>query len=276
MRETPMVASRSIGFLGGGNMGEALIKGMLISGRFEASQIGVSDISKDRLDHLHHTYQVSTATGNQELAAGSDVIVLAVKPQQVENVLGEIDGSLDHLPLLISIAAGVPIATLEHSFGKPLPVIRVMPNTPALVLAGASAIAAGTHAGADHLAIAKELFDAVGLAVEVEESQMDAVTGLSGSGPAYVFLFMEALIDAGVLMGLSRQVARDLAVHTCLGSAKLMADSGEHPGVLKDRITSPGGTTIHGLNILESRGLRGMLMDAVAAATRRSKELGKK
>jgi pyrroline-5-carboxylate reductase len=271
-----MVASERLGFIGGGNMGEALIKGLLISGRFDASQIGVSDISQERLDHLHNTYQVSTVAGNRELAAGSDLIVLAVKPQQVGDVLGEINASLDHLPLMISIAAGVPIATLEQSLGKPVPVIRVMPNTPALVLAGASAIAAGTHASADHLAIAKVLFEAVGLVVEVEESHMDAVTGLSGSGPAYVFLFMEALIDAGVLMGLSRPVARDLAVHTTLGSAKLLAESGEHPGVLKDQITSPGGTTIHGLTILESGGLRGMLMDAVEAATRRSEELGKK
>jgi len=271
-----MVASERIGFIGGGNMGEALIKGLLISGRFDASQIGVSDISQERLDHLHNTYQVSTVAGNRELAAGSDLIVLAVKPQQVGDVLGEINASLDHLPLIISIAAGVPIATLEQPLVKSVPVIRVMPNTPALVLAGASAIAAGTHASADHLAIAKVLFEAVGLVVEVEESQMDAVTGLSGSGPAYVFLFMEALIDAGVLMGLSRPVARDLAVHTTLGSAKLLAESEEHPGVLKDQITSPGGTTIHGLTILESGGLRGMLMDAVEAATRRSEELGKK
>ena len=271
-----MVASERIGFIGGGNMGEALIKGLLISGRCGASQIGVSDISQERLDHLHKTYQVSTVVSNPELAAGSDLIVLAVKPQQVGNVLGEINASLDHLPLMISIAAGVPIATLEQLLDKPLPIIRVMPNTPALVLAGVSAIAAGTHASADHLAMARVLFEAVGLVVEVEEGHMDAVTGLSGSGPAYVFLFMEALIDAGVLMGLSRPVARDLAVHTTLGSARLLAESGEHPGVLKDQITSPGGTTIHGLTILESGGLRGMLMDAVEAATRRSEELGRK
>jgi pyrroline-5-carboxylate reductase len=257
-------------------MGEALIKGLLQSGRFDANRIRVSDISKERLDYLHNTYQVSTVTGNQELAAGSDLIVLAVKPQQVGDVLGEINESLDHLPLMITIAAGVPIATLEQSFGKPVPVIRVMPNTPALVLAGASAIAAGTHASADHLAIAKVLFEAVGLVVEVEESHLDAVTGLSGSGPAYVYLFVEALIDAGVLMGLSRPVARQLAVQTTLGAAQLLAESGEHPGALKDQITSPGGTTIHGLTILEGGGMRGMLMDAVEAATRRSEELGRR
>ena len=271
-----MVASKTIGFIGGGNMGEALIKGLLQSGHFDASHIRVSDISQDRLHHLRDTYKVSISADNGEVVGGSDVIVLAVKPQQVGHVLAETHASLEHLPLLISIAAGVPIASLEQKFDKPIPVVRVMPNTPALVLAGVSAIAGGTHTKPEHLAMARALFEAVGVVVEVDETQMDAVTGLSGSGPAYVFLFMEALIDAGVLMGLSRPVARALAVHTTLGSAKLLADSGEHPGVLKDQITSPGGTTIHGLTILESGGLRGLLMDAVEAATRRSEELGKK
>jgi pyrroline-5-carboxylate reductase len=271
-----MVASKTIGFIGGGNMGEALIKGLLQSGHFDANRIRVSDISQDRLNHLRDTYKVSISADNGELAGGSDVIVLAVKPQQVGDVLAETHASLEHLPLLISIAAGVSLASLEHKLDKPVPVVRVMPNTPALVLAGVSAIAGGTHTKSEHLAVARALFEAVGVVVEVDETQMDAVTGLSGSGPAYVFLFMEALIDAGVLMGLSRPVARDLAVHTTLGSAKLLAESEEHPGVLKDQITSPGGTTIHGLTILESGGLRGMLMDAVEAATRRSEELGKK
>ena len=271
-----MAADQRIGFIGGGNMGEALIKGLLNSGRFDANQIRVSDISQDRLQYLWDAYQVPIIIGNEELAAGSDVIVLAVKPQQIKDVLADINASLEHLPLMISIAAGVKIATLEQSLDKHVPVVRVMPNTPALVLAGASAIAAGTHANDNHLAIAKVMFEAVGLVVEVEESHMDAVTGLSGSGPAYVFLFVEALIDAGVLMGLPRPVARDLAVQTTLGSSKLLLESGENPGALKDQITSPGGTTIHGLNILERGGIRGILMDAVAAATRRSEELGKK
>jgi pyrroline-5-carboxylate reductase len=258
-----MVASKTIGFIGGGNMGEALIKGLLKSGSFDASHIRVSDISQDRLHHLRDTYQVSIFADNGELAGGSDVIVLAVKPQQVGDVLAETHASLEHLPLLISIAAGVPIASLEQGIAKPVPVVRVMPNTPALVLTGVSAIAGGTHTDSEHLAVARALFEAVGVVVEVDETHMD-------------YLFVEALIDAGVLMGLSRPVARDLAVQTTLGAAKLLAESGEHPGALKDQITSPGGTTIHGLTILESGGMRGMLMDAVEAATRRSEELGKK
>ncbi len=271
-----MIASKTLGFIGGGNMGEALVKGLLVSGRFDASRIRVSEISQQRLQQLRETYQVSIAADNAELASGADVIVIAVKPQQMGDVLAEIKDSLDHLPLLISIAAGVGLARIEQVLGKPIPVVRVMPNAAALILASASAIAGGTHAEPDHLNVTRMLFEAVGLVVEVDEAHMDAVTGLSGSGPAYVCLFMEALIDAGVMVGLSRPVARDLAVQTTLGAAKLMAVGDAHPAVLKDQITSPGGTTIHGLAVLETGGMRGMLMDAVAAATRRSKELGKK
>jgi pyrroline-5-carboxylate reductase len=271
-----MIASKKIGFIGGGNMGEALIKGLLVSGRLDASLLMVSDISQQRVHHLQETYKVVIAADNVELASGVDVIVIAVKPQQVDDVLAEIRARLEQLPLLISIAAGVGLAYIEQGLGKPTPVVRAMPNTPALILAGASAIAGGTYAESDHLALARELFESVGLVVEVDEIHMDAVTGLSGSGPAYVFFFMEALIDAGVMMGLSRAVARDLAVHTTLGAAKLMAESDAHPAALKDQITSPGGTTIHGLAVLEAGGMRGLLMDAVAAATERSEELGKK
>jgi len=271
-----MVTSKKIGFVGGGNMGAALLRGLLQSGQFDAGQLMVSDISQQRLQYLKDTYKVSVFTHNEEVATGSDVLIIAVKPQQVEDILGQISTHIDHLPLVISVAAGVDLATIEQGLGKPVPVIRVMPNTPALVLAGVSAIAGGTHADGDHLALARVLFESVGRVVEVDESHMDAVTGLSGSGPAYVLLFMEALIDAGVLVGLSRQVARDLAVQTTLGAAKLLLDNNTHPATLKDQIASPGGTTIHGLSLLESGGIRGMLMQAVAAATERSKELGKK
>jgi len=271
-----MVTSKKVGFIGGGNMGTALLKGLLQSGQCDAGQLMVSDISQQRLEYLQGTYKVSVSTRNEEVATGSDVLFLAVKPQQVKEILAEIGTHIDHLPLVISVAAGVEIATIEQGLGKPVPVIRVMPNTPALVLAGASAIAGGSHANADHLAVARVLLESVGLVVEVDESHMDAVTGLSGSGPAYVLLFIEALIDAGVLMGLSRQVARKLAVQTTLGAARLLLDNDSHPAALKDQITSPGGTTIHGLAVLENGGIRGMLMEAVAAATEQSKELGKK
>jgi pyrroline-5-carboxylate reductase len=271
-----MLDSKKVGFIGGGNMGEALIKGLLGSARLAAQQILVSDVSQDRRHYLQGTYQLSTFADNGEVAGSSDVIVLAVKPQQMADVVADISTKIEHLPLVISIAAGVTIATLERGLGKPVPVTRVMPNTPALVLTGASAIAGGTHANSDHLAMTRMLFEAVGLVVEVDEAHMDAVTGLSGSGPAYVYLFIESLIDAGVSMGLSRPVARDLAVQTTLGAAKLAAESDSHLAALKDQITSPGGTTIEGLSVLERQGMRGILMDAVAAATRRSKELGKK
>lgn len=269
-----MLASKKIGFIGGGNMGEALVKGLLASGRLTAEQIEVSDISQERLSHLRENYQVATTTDNTKLSAAADVIVLAVKPQHLDPLLAEISIRLDHQPLLISIAAGVPLRHLQQGLGRPLPLIRVMPNAPALVLAGASAMAAGPHANADHLATARLLFEAVGRVVEVKEQDMDAVTGLSGSGPAYILLAMEALIDAGVLMGLSRPLARELVMQTTAGTARLLDASEGHPAALKDQITSPAGTTIHGLAVLERGGVRGLLMEAVAAATRRSRELG--
>jgi pyrroline-5-carboxylate reductase len=271
-----MVGSKKIGLIGGGNMGEAIIKGLLQSGHFDTSQITVSDISRDRLTYLQNHYQLSTSSDNGKVARASDVIILSVKPQQMGDVLGEIHGQVQHLPLVISIAAGVTIAAIEQVLGTAVPVVRVMPNTPALVLTGATAIAGGAHANSDHLATARMLFESVGLVVEVDESHMDAVTGLSGSGPAYVFLFIEALTDGGVLMGLPRPVARDLAVQTTMGAAKLAANSDSHLAALKDQITSPGGTTVHGLAVLESGGMRGILMEAVEAATQRSRELGKK
>jgi pyrroline-5-carboxylate reductase len=271
-----MVGSKKIGLVGGGNMGEALVRGLLQSGHFDTSQITVSDISRDRLNYLQDNYQVTTLSDNGKMARASEVIILAVKPQQMGDVLSEINGQVEHLPLVISIAAGVTIAAIEQRLIKGVPVVRVMPNTPALVLTGATAIAGGSQATRDHLATTRVLFESVGLVVEVDEAHMDTVTGLSGSGPAYVYLFMEALTDAGVFMGLSRPVARDLAVQTTLGAAKLAANSDSHLAALKDQITSPGGTTIHGLAVLESGGMRGLLMEAVEAATQRSRELGKK
>jgi pyrroline-5-carboxylate reductase len=271
-----MLASKKVGFIGGGNMGEALIKGLLASGRLEVGQVIVSDISLERLGYLKETYQVVTITGNAELVRAADVLILAVKPQHLDAVLAEINTSLDHQPLVISIAAGVPLARLEQALGGKVPLIRVMPNTPALVLAGASALAAGPQASADHVAITRFLFEAVGLVVQVTEAHLDAVTGLSGSGPAYILLVMEALIDAGVRVGLPRPVARDLVVQTTMGTAKLLAAGEQHPAALKDQVTSPAGTSIHGLTVLEVGGVRGLLIDAVAAATRRSEELGKK
>ena len=206
----------------------------------------------------------------------ASIVVLSVKPQAMNRLLEEIKPALDESKLVISIAAGVPIEAIERKVGHGIRIIRTMPNTPALVGAGATALAPGEHATEADLVQAKALFEAVGMAVVVEEPLLDAVTGLSGSGPAYIFLIIEALADGGVKAGLARDQAQELAAQTVLGSAKLLIETGEHPGRLKDQVTSPGGTAIAGLHTLEAGGLRTTLMDAVEVATNRSRELGKK
>jgi pyrroline-5-carboxylate reductase len=211
---------------------------------------------------------------NAEVARDSDVVVLCVKPQILDQVLRGIAQEVTGEKLIVSVAAGVPIAAIERRLHPPVRVIRAMPNTPATVGAAATALALGEHATEADLATARTIFDSVGTSVLLEESQLDAVTGLSGSGPAYLFLIIEALADAGVKVGLSRRASLQLAAQTVLGSAKLLIESGQHPGLLKDGVTSPGGTAIAGLHTLEAGGLRNVLMNAVEAATRRSRELG--
>jgi pyrroline-5-carboxylate reductase len=218
-------------------------------------------------------YKIWTTTENVEVARRSDILVLSVKPQVMSKVLDEIAAQVKPTALVISIAAGIPISSIEVKLPKSR-VVRTMPNTPALVGAGATAIAAGGHATADDCAAAKRIFDSVGMTVVLEENQLDAVTGLSGSGPAYMFLIIEALSDAGVKVGLSRYNALALSAQTVLGSAKLLLETNEHPGRLKDMVTSPGGTAIAGLHTLEEGGLRTTLINAVEAATKRSRELG--
>jgi pyrroline-5-carboxylate reductase len=227
----------------------------------------------ERIAELIKTYGVVGGT-NAEVARQSDVVVLAVKPQILDQVLRGLSPEISREKLVVSVAAGVPIAAIERRLHPPMRVVRAMPNTPATVGAGATAIAMGEHATDDDLRVAKAIFDSVGITVVLEESQLDAVTGLSGSGPAYLFLIIEALADAGVKVGLSRRASLQLAAQTVLGSAKLLIESGQHPGLLKDHVTSPGGTAIAGLHTLEAGGLRNVLMNAVEAATRRSKELG--
>ncbi len=263
-----------ISFVGGGQMAEALIKGIISKGLLPPGAITVSDPSKGRLKHLEDTYQVKTTPVNGTAIESSKTILIAVKPQVIGPVLEDIRSHVTSRHLIISIAAGIPTKTLEGGLPKGTRVIRVMPNTPALVQAGAAAICKGSQATDEDLDIAMGLFNAVGTAQEVPEALMDAVTGLSGSGPAYCFVFMDALADAGVMEGLPRPVALKLAVQTMLGSALLCQETGKHPEVLKDMVTSPGGTTIAGLFRLEEHGLRHAVMDAVRAATRRAKELG--
>jgi len=263
---------KTIGFLGAGNMAEALIRGLL-RGHFEAGQITASGPREERMAELRERFGINATTDNRQPAA-ADIVVLSVKPQILSRVLEDVGGLIRADSLVISIAAGVPIAAIQARLAEGVAVVRAMPNTPALVDAAATAIASGEHAQPADLEEAKRIFDAIGITVILEESQLDAVTGLSGSGPAYVFLILEALSDAGVKVGLSRRTAQLLAAQTLLGSAKMLIETNEHPGRLKDMVTSPGGTAITGLHTLEEGGIRTTLMNAVEAATKRSRELG--
>lgn len=261
-------------FIGAGNMAEALVRGLLRSESAKAEDITATDHRTEQLDHFKKTFGVNVSADNLAAAKASDVVVLSVKPQTMSKVLTQIAPAIDVSRLVVSIAAGVPIAAIEHKLRHGARIVRAMPNTPALVGAGATAIALGEHATPDDEKVAKSLFDAVGWTVAVDEGLLDAVTGLSGSGPAYVFLILEALADAGVKVGLPRYTAQKLATQTVFGSAKLQMETGTHPGQLKDQVTSPGGTAIAALHTLEEGGMRTTLMNAVEAATRRAKELG--
>jgi len=266
--------SLKLGFLGAGNMAGALIKGLLHAHVVEPTSIVASDVKKERLDQLAKAHGIRTTQDNHALVREVDVLVLAVKPQVIDKVLTEVGGDVRAETLVVSVAAGVPIESIEARLPDGARVVRTMPNTPATALAGATAIAAGTHATEADMANARALFEAVGRVVTLDETQLDAVTGLSGSGPAYVMLIIEALADGGVKVGIHRDTSLLLAAQTVFGAAKLLLETGEHPGRLKDMVTSPGGTAIAGLHTLESGALRKTLIDAVEAATKRSAELG--
>ena len=269
-----MLTKKTIGFIGAGNMGEALIKGLLASKKMNAGQILVADKVKERLAYITEHYEVKVFTKNFEVVKGADIIILAVKPNDMKSVLEEIGPDLHKDKLLISIAAGITMDFILQNLPHSIPLIRVMPNTPALVLEGAIGLCPGQTVSKEARDIAVAIFEAVGKVVVIEnEELMDAVTGLSGSGPAYVFLFLEALSDAGVRVGLTRKTANLLATQTVLGAAKLALESGKHFGELKDMVTSPGGTTISGLEKLEEGSLRSTIIKAVEAATKRAKEL---
>jgi pyrroline-5-carboxylate reductase len=255
-------------------MGEALIHGLLYGHLCRPDQIYCSDVRVERLKAIREKYGVKSTSHNMEVIKQSDIVILAVKPQIMKPVVEEIAKYLDLSKLIISIAAGVPLDAIEACARKDLKLIRVMPNICVSVREGVSAIAAGKHAIKDDLMTAKTIFDSVGKSIFVEESLLDAVTGLSGSGPAYIFLIIDAMADAGVKVGLSRDDALILASQTVLGAAKMLIETGEHPGKLKDMVTSPGGTAIAGLHTLEEGGLRTTLINAVEVATERSKALG--
>ncbi len=273
---TPAPRPARWGFIGSGKMATALVRGMIRAGTASPEWITVGDPVEAARSGLAAESGATAAADNRALAESSDVIVLAVKPQSMAAVLEELRPVVTTGHLIVSIAAGVSIAGLSAGLGpEPRRVVRVMPNTPALLGEGASGYCLGPHARPEDEATVRACLDAVGRSYRVPEPLMDAVTGLSGSGPAFVYAMIEALSDGGVRMGLPREIATALAAQTVLGAAKMVLETGLHPGVLKDQVTSPGGTTIAGLHALERAGVRAGLMDAVEAATLRSAELGR-
>ncbi|HHY92845.1 MAG TPA: pyrroline-5-carboxylate reductase [Firmicutes bacterium] len=262
-----------VGFIGGGAMAEALLKGFTAQGLIKAPDTLVSDINAERVAHLTQVLGVQGAADNKALLAATDIVFLAVKPQAAAGMLAGLKGTWEARHLVVSIMAGVPTSYLD-GWVAPARLVRVMPNTPCLVQAGAAGVAPGPRALPSDVDKVAELLGAVGKACILNEELLDAVTGLSGSAPAYVYMFIEALADGGVLAGLPRPVAQLLAAQTVLGAAKMVLETGEHPGSLKDRVASPAGTTIAGIAALEAGGFRGLVLQAVQAGAERSAELG--
>lgn len=268
------MTAQTIGLIGAGQMATALGEGFVRAGLVSAANLLAADLAEEARARFARITGGKTTADNREVARAADVLILAVKPQQMAGVCGALAGQLDG-KLVISIAAGVRLATLAGWLGGGARLVRVMPNTPCLVGQGACGFCLGPTATAADGALVEKLLGAVGKAYLLDEKLLDAVTGLSGSGPAFVYVMVEALSDGGVRMGLPRQVATALAAQTLLGAAQMVLTTGDHPGVLKDRVASPGGTTIAGLQALEAGGLRAALIAAVEAATNRSVELGK-
>ncbi|MBN1868566.1 pyrroline-5-carboxylate reductase [Candidatus Sumerlaeota bacterium] len=264
-----------LGFIGAGNMGSALIRGVIEAGLLSADRIRIADVDARKTSSLAKHLGVGVAANNTDLLAQADTIVLAVKPQGMIAVLSEIAPGASERHLFVSIAAGVPIRKFEEALGGSARVVRVMPNTPSMIGCGAAGLARGTHATPADMERALSVFRSVGCAVEVEESQLDAVTGLSGSGPAYVFHMIEALTDAGEKAGLSREVATVLTHQTVLGAARMVVETGVEPAELRRRVTSPNGTTEAGLKILSEGGFLDLVGRTVARAAERSRELAK-
>jgi len=270
-----MLKNKKISIIGTGNMGEALLSGLVSSGSSNPKNIICTDIRENKLKTIQEKYGVHTTSDNVKAVETSEIIIYAVKPQIIASVLRETTACLDMSKLIISIAAGVPLVAIESCLNKELRLIRVMPNIAAFVKESASVIAAGGKATEEDIKLSLAIFDSMGKSIFLKENiLMDAITGLSGSGPAYIFLIVDAMADAGVKVGLSREDALFLSSQTILGAAKLLIETKEHPGRLKDMVTSPGGTAIAGIHTLEKGGIRTTLINAVEVATKRSKELG--
>lgn len=268
------LTDKRIAIIGVGNMGGALLAGLLDSKAVPKEHVVVHNRRPERTKQLAERYGVNSAETNSACVEGADIVLVAVKPQIFVAVMEEISAAVSPDALILSVAAGITTKQIETALGGQPRVVRAMPNTPSLIKEGASAISAGAFASEDDLRVAEHILGQVSRVVTVEEIHLDAVTGLSGSGPAYIFLIIEAFADAGVKVGLSREIAQDLAVQTIQGSARLLQQTGEHPGRLKDMVTSPGGTAIAGLHTLEEGGLRTTIINAVEAATKRARELG--
>jgi pyrroline-5-carboxylate reductase len=270
-----MLSGRTIGFIGAGNMAEALISGLLYDRRMAPAQVLASDVNASKVARLHEIYKIEAAPTNHDVAKRADILVLAVEPQVLDEALTDLAVVIQQETLIISVAAGYSIARIAHYVPGTTQIVRSMPNTPSLIREGVTAVAYDAHLSDANAGIVRALFESIGQVVKVEEGALDAVTGLSGGGPAYVYVMIEALADGGVKAGLPRETAQLLAAQTVHGAARMMLESREHPGMLKDRVASPGGTTISGLHELERGGLRATLISAVEAATRRSQELGR-
>ena len=271
-----MPTKETLGFIGAGNMATALMKGLIHSGIYKKDHLLASDKNDASLKKAQEEFGIRCCTSNLELASESAVILLAVKPQNMRDVLEEIKGKIRKDQLIITIAAGIPLKMIREILEINLPMIRVMPNTPALIQEGASALAPGPFAEKEDMAVARKIFSAVGIVVEVKEAMMDAVTALSGSGPGYVFRMMECMVEAGTNVGLEPDVTLKLVIQTFLGAARLAGESEHSLPDLRKMVTSPGGTTAAGLGVFEESGLKDIIMQAVDAACKRSVELGKK
>jgi pyrroline-5-carboxylate reductase len=268
-----MFEDKKIAVLGAGKLGEALITGLIESGRARKDQFVATAAHAERVEQIRGKLGVESTLSNGDAVRRSQLVLLCVKPQTVQEVVGQISDDLTSEHLLISVAASVTIRFIEDLLRKPVPVIRVMPNTPCLIKQGMSAIAPGTHADSDHVALAQTIFTAIGRALILDEKHMDAVTGLSASGPAFVYIIIESFVEAGVKVGLPREVATQLAAQMVLGASSMVLATGEHPAKLKDIVTTPAGCTIDGILELEDGGLRVTLIKAVVRATQRAKEL---
>ncbi len=262
-----------LGFIGCGNMAQAMLRGILAGKLYQPEDILVSRRNKKALAQIEEQFGVKTTTDNKEVAESADILVLAVKPVQFEDVIGEIRNVVKEGVLVISIAAGQTMENIERLFGKNIKLVRSMPNTPALVLEGASGVCFGETVTKDERKCAMDIFSSFGIAHEVSEPMIDTVIGVSGSSPAYVFMFIEAMADAAVADGMPRAQAYEMAAQSVLGSAKMVLDTGRHPGELKDMVCSPGGTTIEAVRVLEEKGFRSAVIEAMKACVKRAKEM---